>query len=161
MVVLMQKDVDAAVEFYKKFELPLKFHIEGKWAEFVSGDVKIGLCATEHDKWENRTGIVLEVEDLRADYDHLLKQGVEFLSEPVEAKHGIMVSFKDLQGNILDLYQPTHEKIKDIIKEASKKCVEDDEGKCSDESCSEKCCDEKSEDNCNDCCSENGDDSDA
>lgn len=143
MAVLMQKDVDAAVEFYKKFGLELKFHIKGQWAEFEVGGVKIGLCPVSYEKVENRTGLVLEVEDLDATHKKLLAEGVEFLSEPVVAKHGVMTSFMDLHGNILDLYQPTHENVQEILKDAKVRVKKTDGEECSakeDGGCDDGCC---------------------
>ena len=117
MVILMQPDLAKAVEFYRDvLKLPLKFHLEGKWAEFDLGCVKFGLCPISEGQENIRTGIVLEVmQDLLAMYESL-KDKVTFLNEPVVAVHGIMVGFKDVGGNILDLYQATPEKVKDLVK---------------------------------------------
>lgn len=118
MVILMQHDLGKAVEFYRDvLKLPLKFHLENKWAEFDLGCVKFGLCPIGEAQDNIRTGIVLEVmDDLLALYASL-KDTVTFLNEPVVAVHGIMVGFKDVGGNILDLYQPTLDKVKDLVKE--------------------------------------------
>lgn len=117
MVILMQHDLVKAVEFYKDvLQLPLKFHLENKWAEFDLGCVKFGLCPISQKEDNVRTGIVLETrEDLLALYEKL-KDKVEFLSQPVVAVHGIMVGFKDIGGNILDLYQATPEKMNELVK---------------------------------------------
>ncbi|MGZ6250467.1 MAG: VOC family protein [Candidatus Chromulinivorax sp.] len=117
MVIIMQHDLAKAVEFYKDvLQLPLKFHLENKWAEFDLGCVKFGLCPISQKEDNVRTGIVLETrEDLLALYEKL-KDKVEFLSQPVVAVHGIMVGFKDIGGNILDLYQATPEKMNDLVK---------------------------------------------
>ncbi len=119
MVILMQHDLAAAVEFYKNLGLHLKFHMQNKWAEFDLDGVKVGLCPTS-DKIDRRTGIVLQVENLREVYD-ALKDTVSFLNEPFEAVHGVMVSFKDPGGNILDLYQPTPEKVDELVKKTVEK----------------------------------------
>lgn len=121
MVILMQPDLKKAVEFYEKLDLKKTFFLEGKWAEFDLGCVKLGLCPTEHAQDNIRTGIVLEVmEDLHALYKRLKSEGVEFFSEPVVAPHGIMVAFKDVGGNVLDFYQSTPEIYKEFIKEQQK-----------------------------------------
>jgi len=122
MVILMQHDLGKAVEFYRDvLKLPLRFHLENKWAEFDLGCVKFGLCPITEEQGEIRTGIVLEVmEDLLSLYESL-KDQVVFLNEPVVAVHGIMVGFKDVGGNILDLYQPTLDKVKDLVKETMEK----------------------------------------
>lgn len=121
MVILMQHDLGKAVEFYRDvLKLPLKFHLENKWAEFDLGCVKFGLCPITDFQDNIRTGIVLEVQqDLLALYESLKGQ-VTFLNEPVVAVHGVMIGFKDVGGNILDLYQPTLDKVKDLVKEVAK-----------------------------------------
>lgn len=122
MVIVMQHDLGKAVEFYRDvLKLPLKFHLEGKWAEFDLGCVKFGLCPITEVQDNIRTGIVLEVrEDLLKLYESL-QDTVTFLNEPVVAVHGVMVGFKDVGGNILDLYQPTLDKVKDLVKETANK----------------------------------------
>jgi len=120
MVILMQPDLASAVSFYKNLGFKLKFYMTEKWAEFELDGVKIGFCPTSRpaDAGDVRTGIVLEVDDLYALHKELAGQ-VTFIGEPYEAVHGIMVSFRDPGGNILDLYQPTPEKVKDLIKKAA------------------------------------------
>lgn len=117
MIILMQNDLEAAITFYQKLGLPLKFHVEEKWAEFDIKGIKLGLAYIDAELPERRTGIVLEVDDARSWYAALREQGVEFVSEPVEAVHGIMVSIKDPGNNILDLYQPTPEKVQQMMQE--------------------------------------------
>jgi len=115
MVILMQIDLAKSVEFYKKLGLPQKFYLEGKWAEFDLGCVKIGLCPTEHAQDNVRTGVVFEVfEDLVALHAKLKSEGVVFVNEPVVAPHGVMVGVKDPGGNVLDLYQATPDKLKEF-----------------------------------------------
>ncbi|MBI2352834.1 VOC family protein [Candidatus Dependentiae bacterium] len=117
MLILMQPDLKKAVDFYKKLEIKENFYLEGKWAEFDFGCVKLGLCPTDQEQDNIRTGIVLEVfHDLKALYEKLKNEGVYFFSEPITAPHGIMVAFKDPGGNIVDLYQPTPEIYKEFIK---------------------------------------------
>lgn len=116
MVILMVPDVQQAVEFYQFLGLRLKFHIKNAWAEFDLGSTKLGLCHTSQHIAGRRTGLVFEVEDVRALYEQL-KDKVEFLTEPQEAIHGIMVSFKDTGENILDFYQPTPEKVTELVRE--------------------------------------------
>ncbi len=130
MVILMQSDLTAAIEFYKQLGVNLIFHIKGKWAEMKLGEVKIGLCPTDHMMDGHRTGIVLQVADVQEVYDEH-KDRISFLTEPKEAVHGIMVSFKDPGGNILDLYQPTPEKVVELVKKTAKEdCCGRDERCC-------------------------------
>ena len=122
MVVLMQHDLEKAVEFYKNLDLKVKFHLKDKWAELDLGCVKLGLCPTEHKQETIRTGVVLETfKDLHQLYEKMKADGVEFLMEPITKPHGIMVAFKDPGGNVLDLYQATPDKLKDFVKEQGDK----------------------------------------
>lgn len=125
MVILMQPNLQAAIDFYTGLGIKLIFHIKERWAEMRLGDVKIGLCPTQQIVDNVRTGIVLEVTDLKKVYEEL-KDKVSFLSEPKEAVHGLMVSFKDPGGNLLDLYQPTPEKVADLVKKASQETPSSD-----------------------------------
>ena len=116
MIILLEHDVDAAVTFYKKIGLKQIFHIKESWAEFAVGDVKIGLCPTSQEVHDRITGLVLEVDDVRAFYEKY-KDEILFTSKPIEKVHGIMASIKDPGGNIIDLYQPTPEKVQKLVKQ--------------------------------------------
>jgi catechol 2,3-dioxygenase-like lactoylglutathione lyase family enzyme len=125
MIILMERDLAKAIEFYQGLGLKLKFHVKERWAEFEIEGTKIGLCPTDEDLGLIRTGIVLEVNDLKKLYEER-KGSMEFFGEPHEAVHGIMVSFKDPSGNVLDLYQPTPEKVQELIKKTATEQGEDD-----------------------------------
>lgn len=114
MLILLESDLDKAVSFYEKLGFTKKFHIQGQWAEFILGDVKIGLCPASQDLPDHHTGIVLEVPDLYSVYNELKSEGI-FVSEPKTPEHGIIVSMKDPGNNIIDLYQPTPERIQEIL----------------------------------------------
>ena len=116
MVILLEHDLEAAVEFYKKIGLKPIFHIKDSWAEFAIGQVKLGLCPTSQKSTDRITGIVLELEDVRNFYE-TFKDAIPFKSEPQEKVHGIMVSLQDPGGNIIDLYQPTPERVQELVKE--------------------------------------------
>ncbi len=115
MIILLEHNVDAAVEFYKKLGLKQIFHIKDSWAEFAVGGVKIGLCPTSQEPHDTVTGLVLEVDDVKAFYEKY-KDEISFKSEPVEKVHGLMASIKDPGGNLIDLYQPTPEKVQQLVK---------------------------------------------
>jgi catechol 2,3-dioxygenase-like lactoylglutathione lyase family enzyme len=124
MLILMQHDLPRAVAFYRDLGLPLKFHISRKWAEFDLGSAKLGLVPIEQELPERRTGIVLEVPDVNAFYTAHKESDIQFLSEPVEAAHGIILTFKDPGNNIIDIYQPTPEKVRESIERAQKAAAE-------------------------------------
>ncbi|MBP9764787.1 VOC family protein [Candidatus Babeliales bacterium] len=118
MVIFMQPDLEKAVEFYKKFGFKLNFHLKDRWAEFDLGCVKLGLCPVENAQDNVRTGVVFEImQDLVAFHAQMKEQGIEFINEPIVAPHGVMLGVKDSGGNVFDLYQPTPEKVKEIIEQ--------------------------------------------
>ena len=114
MIILMEHDLEVAINFYQKLGLKLVFHVKDQWAELALEGTQIGLCPTEQEPFERHTGVVLQVEDLMELF-HELKDQIPFLSDPTSAAHGIMVSVKDPGGNIIDLYQPTPEKVKELM----------------------------------------------
>lgn len=124
MLILLESDLEKALDFYKKIGFKLRFHLKEKWAEFEIGDVKLGLCPMSQDPFDRHTGIVLEVEDIYALQNELKKNRIILEREPFEAIHGIMASIKDPGGNIIDVYQPTPEKVEEIAKRASKESLD-------------------------------------
>ncbi|CAN5214169.1 hypothetical protein BH09DEP1_BH09DEP1_6850 [soil metagenome] len=141
MMIVMENDLQVAVEFYQKLGLELAFHVPGRWAEFKINGLQIGLCPTDEKIELNRTGIVFEVEDLKAFYE-AHKESLTFLDKPAEAGHGIMASIQDPSGNILDLYQPTPEKIKELAEKLRKE----------DECCGPKSCGSEQMPEADSCC---------
>ena len=63
----------------------------------------------------------MEVADVQKSYDELKAAGIEFVREPNAAVHGIMASIKDPGKNIIDLYQPTPEKVEEMVKNIKEK----------------------------------------
>lgn len=124
MIIIMQNDLAAAVEFYKKLGFTLIFHVKDQWAELKLNNIQIGLCPTQEQVQYHRTGIVLEVENLDGFYTEN-KDTVNFLDKPTQAAHGIMTSIQDPSGNILDLYQPTPEKIAELKEKLQKGQLDD------------------------------------
>ncbi len=122
MVILMQEDLQASTEFYKKLGLKVVFHIPGKWSELEVGGMKIGLCPSPATAKGHHSGLVFQVADVMATYAALKEEGIAFLNEPTVAAHGIMVSCADPSGNMFDLYQPTLDKMKQAIDEAHGLC---------------------------------------
>ncbi|MBN1549039.1 VOC family protein [Candidatus Babeliales bacterium] len=116
MVIIRQSNLDEAISFYKDIlGLPPRFKVEGVWAEFDLGNTRLGLCPTQDAIEGTRTGVVLEVRDLKKTYKAWKHMGVTFLNEPVEKVHGIMVSFMDPSGNHIDLYQPTPDRVTSLV----------------------------------------------
>ncbi len=119
MVILTQVDLDAAIDFYQQLGFRLNFHLPNKWAEFALGEIKLGLFPG-NEKKEHRTGIVFEVDNIKQFFQKLNNK-IEFVGDPVEKLHGIMVSVKDPNNNIIDFYQPTPRKLEKFIKKIKEK----------------------------------------
>lgn len=138
MTVLMQSDMEKAIDFYQKLGLELLFKLDGKWAEFALGQVKIGLSPTQEVQRGTYTGLILQTPDLNKLAEELKADGIEFVAGPEVATHGIMASFLDPSGNRLDLYQPTHEKVREVLEKEGKLCGDD--GGCGDKAKDDGCC---------------------
>lgn len=172
MFIMMAQDkfFEETVEFYKKLGLTPKFHLKDKWAEFELENMLIGLCPTEEELPDRRTGIVFEVADLKKLYAEK-KDIITFLAEPVEAIHGVMASIKDPSGNVFDFYQQTPDKVKDLAAKIkaenpdaqfshADQCCGQDECEdccCGDDDCCEDddCCDQDDCENCDKDCDKN------
>ncbi|KKP35866.1 MAG: hypothetical protein UR26_C0002G0168 [candidate division TM6 bacterium GW2011_GWF2_32_72] len=129
MIILMESDFNAAVDFYKKLGLKQRFELKDKWSEFDINGVKLGICPTENKvDFYIQTGIVLEVDDMMALHKRLTAEGIKFINEPKESPHGIMGSIVDPGNNVIDLYQPTPEKVEELIKKAKQQAEQ--EGGC-------------------------------
>ena len=122
MIILMQHNLDAAIKFYETLGLKKVFFLPDRWAEFDLGGVKIGLCPAPETQENVRTGVVLEVDDIVALHEKY-KDQFDFQGPLMEKIHGKMISIKDPGNNVIDLYQPTPEKLKDLIKK-----VKEEEG---------------------------------
>ena len=132
MLILMQADLKKAVEFYQQLGAKLLFHLRDQWAEFDLQGVKLGLCPTSAPVIERRVGAVFEVADVRAFYQEYAPLGC-FINEPTEALHGIMVSIKDPGGNVIDIYQPTPERVRAFAQRVGQE-------KCCGKSAAKTCC---------------------
>lgn len=124
MFIIMEHDLPAAIEFYTQLGFTLKFHLKDQWAEMLADNVKIGLCYVSQELPERRSGLVVQVENIASFYESH-KEALPFVGGLKEKVHGIMVGIKDPGGNIIDLYQPTPEKVAELIKK-----VQEEEGCC-------------------------------
>lgn len=134
MIILLEHDLDAAVDFYKKLDLKLIFHIKESWAEFAIGSIKLGLCPTSQLPHDRLTGVVLEVDNIKKMYADL-KDVITFKGEPLEKVHGIMVGIQDPGGNIIDLYQPTPDKVQKLVQDVVRQDQQQKQGCCASGKC--------------------------
>ena len=130
MVILMENNLEEASNFYIKLGLDPVFEVPDKWAEFNAQGVKIGLAPTTHDLPDRHTGVVFEVDNLAQFAEYLKKQNISFYKEPVEALHGIMASIKDPGNNIIDLYQPTPQRLHEAMDKAQGECDMEEDACC-------------------------------
>jgi len=114
MIILMESDLEQAMQFYQKLGFKLLFHLKNRWAEFILDTVQIGLCPTVEQPVDRCTGIVLEVDDVKQFYE-LYKDDITFVGQPTAAIHGVMTGIKDPGGNIIDIYQPTPDRVKEVV----------------------------------------------
>ena len=108
VVWLPVSEMGQAIEFYCG-RLGLTEHQrEAEWAELDANGLRIGLNAREAEKqgdggaviaFQPQNGLDQTVAELR-------EQGVEFAGEVSEHPWGRVASFKDPDGNDLQLYEP-------------------------------------------------------
>lgn len=124
MVVLMQPDMQKAHTFYKNLGLQEKTVVPGKWIEFDVNGVTVALCPVQDTVQRGYSGFVLQTDDIYAMHKKLSDDGIQWIVAPTVATHGIMASFVDVGGNQIDLYQPTHEKVREVLQK--KTCKKED-----------------------------------
>jgi len=108
-VLIWTEDVNRLVPFYRDV-LGLKSIVETE--EFAVFPLNgIGLRIGRHSAVEGRSQeperlmINFRVEDCQADYEGLAAQGVEFIREPSHDAIHIVATFRDPDGNVLQLMQ--------------------------------------------------------
>ncbi len=109
VVWLPVTDIDRAVGFYRD-TLGLEEHArQGEWAELEANGLRIGLNARESESTEGQGGAVLAFQpegDLEDAVAELRERGVEFAGAIAEHPWGRIASFRDPDGNDLQLYAP-------------------------------------------------------
>jgi predicted enzyme related to lactoylglutathione lyase len=106
VVWLPVAELDRAVGFYRD---TLGLEVErqdGEWAMVRAGALQIGLNARESPSGDGGAVIAFAPEDsLEAAVEQLKGSGVEFAGEISEHPWGRIASFKDPDGNDLQLYE--------------------------------------------------------
>ena len=108
-VWLPVNDMDRATEFYSgTLGLQLKDN-HGEWAEIDADGLTIGLNARDEEQPSPEGGAVIAFRPdggLDDAVERLRGQGVEFAGPISEHAWGRVASFKDPDGNSLQLYEP-------------------------------------------------------
>ena len=101
------RDMDRAVAFYREtLGLGLKFQDGARWAQFDAGGVNFSLSAPEESGTDGGGAvIVFEVDDLDAMQARLAEQGVTVLDTRDMGAHGRSLTFRDPDGNAVQLFQ--------------------------------------------------------
>jgi predicted enzyme related to lactoylglutathione lyase len=103
------QDMDRAIGFYGE---TLGFSVEkqdGDWAEVDANGLRVGLNAREAEGARADGGAVITFQpdgDLEEAKSQLESAGVEFPAEISEHRWGRIATFKDTEGNDLQLYAP-------------------------------------------------------
>ena len=108
-VWLPVEDMSRAVRFYGE-TLGLDVRNEGdNWTEFDANGLTIGLNAREGTHKGRGGGAVITFQPDRDLYDEVVRltdAGVEFVGEVSQHPWGRIASFKDTEGNDLQLFEP-------------------------------------------------------
>ena len=100
-------DMSRAVSFYgETLGLEVTEH-DGDWTEIDANGLKIGLNSSESPAGDGGAAIAFQPEgDIEAEVERLKGAGVEFPDGIADQPWGRIVTFKDPDGNDLQLYQP-------------------------------------------------------
>jgi predicted enzyme related to lactoylglutathione lyase len=105
-VILHVRDIAAARDFYKE---TLGLGLEGESPAFVQFEVPGGATfALQKDEQSAPTANIelwWEVADVDAEHAALVKRGVEMVSGPQDQPFGRTLTFKDPEGNLVNLYR--------------------------------------------------------
>lgn len=104
------RNMDEAVAFYRDvLGLDLATRSGEDWAEFEVGGTTVALHGTRPGHAPPQAGatIVFEVDDLDAAVRSLRSRGVELDGDLAETPTGRFVSFRDPDGNVLQVFQRT------------------------------------------------------
>jgi catechol 2,3-dioxygenase-like lactoylglutathione lyase family enzyme len=121
-IALLVKDYDEAIQFYTgKLHFTLLedtvLSDTKRWvlvAPKGSDECCLLLAKAANTEQETRIGdqtggrvfLFLYTDDFWADYETMVKEGVEFVRKPKVEDYGTVAVFKDLYGNLWDLLEP-------------------------------------------------------
>jgi len=121
-IALVVKDYDEAIKFYtEKLHFALvedtALSSTKRWVLIApkgSNECQLLLAKAANEEQLSRVGdqtggrvfLFLYTDNFRADYEMMVKEGVEFIREPKVETYGTVAVFKDLYGNLWDLIEP-------------------------------------------------------
>ena len=121
-IALVVRDYDEAIKFYTgKLQFTLVedtvLSESKRWVLIApkgSNDCCLLLAKAANAEQQARVGdqtggrvfLFLCTDNFRADYEMMVKEGVEFIREPKVETYGTVAVFKDLYGNLWDLIEP-------------------------------------------------------
>lgn len=102
-------DLDRAIEFYgDTLGLKVENH-DGDWGEVTANDLTIGLNQRESEGTASSGGPVIAFQPddgIESAVDELKEKGVEIAADISDHPWGRIATFKDSEGNDLQLYVP-------------------------------------------------------
>lgn len=101
------RDMERAVTFYRDvLGLSLSFQDGANWAQMKAGDVNFSL-ASPAEAAEGATGavVIFEVDDIEASKTALAAGGGVVLDQRDMGDHGRALTFRDPDGNLVQLFQ--------------------------------------------------------
>jgi catechol 2,3-dioxygenase-like lactoylglutathione lyase family enzyme len=122
-VTFYVSDLKRATNFYEKTLGLTKKYEYASYAGFQCGGLEIGLVPKEKiEQGENSPSIEFLVDDVDQFYETLKKRGVNFV-EPLhdEPWGGRQASFKDPDGNLLEIVQINWKKYFEVAAKGAKK----------------------------------------
>ena len=106
---LYVKDTENAIRFYRDtlgFEI---FETFPDGALFKAGGIQLGIHREEADRKSHPggTSIIFHTADIKKAYETLQRKGVRFLTQIEREPFGQIASFRDPDGYLLELWQPS------------------------------------------------------
>jgi predicted enzyme related to lactoylglutathione lyase len=101
------QDMDRAVAFYRDaLGLAIKFQDGAKWAQFDAGGVNFSISSPEESAGGAAGAVIIfEVDDIDASRTALEGAGAAVLDARDMGAHGRSLTFKDPDGNLVQLFQ--------------------------------------------------------
>lgn len=106
---LYVKDTRKSIQFYRDTVGLRIVETFPDGALLNAGEILIGVHREEVDRRSlpGGTSIILQTKNIHKDYDLLRQRGVLFLTQIEKKPYGLIASFKDPDGYLLELWQPS------------------------------------------------------